>query len=224
VREWLSAKPVEADTMSTSSKEDSLRVTLDRLRKEAHAYFGICWPYFSPAKIMGSYDPFSALPESLKIQGNVIRDNLARLAIRIGPAIRRSPLLTEADERDVGHAIKGIRAALRFRAFEHWDTDVLHDEGNVIGVQRAGESQDRLLQSEVAKQEFDKWADSLNERLALIHSDDSDVADLPIRSSSKLIPAGYRPGTAFIMMWISAEQPELEDVSAAVKRSFNRLG
>ncbi len=174
--------------------------------------------------IVGTYDPFSSLPEPLRIQSGEIRAGLALLARRIGPAIRHSPLLTEADEHDAGHAIKGMQAALRYRAFKHWDADLLHDEGTVLGIQRAGQSQDFILGSGTAKQEFDKWADSLDERLALVHADDSDIADLPLRSTAKPIPAGYRPGTAFIMMWISSEPPELEDVSAAVKRCFKRFG
>jgi nucleoside 2-deoxyribosyltransferase len=215
---------MKADTMSTPSKEDSLHATLNLLRKEAHDYFGSCRSFFTAKLIAGTYDPFSSLSEALKNQSGRIRDDLASLAKRIGPAIRRSPLLTEADERDVGHAIKGMRAALRFRAFEHWDTDVLHDEGTMIGVHSAGESQKTILHYDRPKQEFDKWADSLYERLALVHSNDLDVANLPIRSSSKLIPAGYRLGTAFIMMWLSPEHPQLENVSAAVKRCFDRFG
>lgn len=208
--------------MSTSSEENSLHTTLNRLCKEAHDYFGSCRSYFTAKLIPGTYDPFLSLPKALKTQSGLLRDDLARLAKRIGPTVKRSPLLTEADERDVGHAIKGMRAALRFRKFEHWDTDVLHDEGTVIGVHRAGESQNAILNFDRPSQEFDKWAESLYERLDLVHTDDD--ADLPIRSPSRVIPAGYRPGTAFIMMWLSPEHPQLEDVSAAVKRCFDRFG
>ncbi len=136
---------MDAETMGTPPTEDNLRVTLNRLRKEAHTYSSSCSPCFSATLIVGTYDPFSALPDPLRVQSDIIRANLAELAKRIGPAIRRSPLLTQADEHDAGYAIKGMQAALRYRAFQHWDAELLHDEGTVLGVQSAGQSQNRIV-------------------------------------------------------------------------------
>jgi len=38
--------------------------------------------------------------------------------------------LTEADEREAGHAFKGMRAALRLQEFRNEDVEVLHDDEN----------------------------------------------------------------------------------------------
>jgi hypothetical protein len=208
-------------------KDSTLLERFARIQKEADGYFRKCSDFVGPPKPFFSPmdNPWSGLPKALKSRCNRLSEDLATFAHNLGPIVRRSPLLTEADEREVGHAIKGMRAAIRFRQFEHWDTDVLHDEGMVLGVRRAGESEDHNIPYPgEAKGVFDKWAKSLAHRLELITPGSTDTTDLPTVPSSKPIAAGYRPGTAFIMMWLSKEQPELDDVSNAVKRCFEQFG
>jgi hypothetical protein len=103
-----------------------------------------------------SYDFWNELPDYLKEKSNNLDIELVGLAHLIGPTIRRSPLLTEADDREAGHAIKGMRSALQLRRFMYWDTSVLHNEGIVLGVHKAGEDDDKHLRSEDAKNDFIK--------------------------------------------------------------------
>ena len=95
-------------------------------------------------------DYWNVLPAPLKKRSNALDNEIVGLAHLIGPIIRRSPLLTEADDREAGHTIKGMRSALRLRRFRYWDTSVLHDEGLVLGVQKAGEDDDTLVHPEHA--------------------------------------------------------------------------
>jgi hypothetical protein len=39
--------------------------------------------------------------------------------------------------------VKEMRAALQLRHYRHWDIEVLHDEGMVLGVQPSGQSGER---------------------------------------------------------------------------------
>ena len=155
---------------SGADRDLSLLERFARIRKEADGYFKKCSglvvqpnPYFSPRD-----NPWSGLPKALKSRCNRISENLAAFAHLLGAPVRQSPLLTEADEKAVGHAIKGMRAAIRFESFEHWDTDVLHDEGTVLGVRRAGEAERNIPHPDEAKTVFTKWAESLERRLELI--------------------------------------------------------
>jgi hypothetical protein len=43
-------------------------------------------------------------------------------------------------------------------------------------------------------------------------------------TAPKPIAAGYRPGTAFIMMWMSDAEPGLTDVSETIKDCFQKFG
>lgn len=154
--------------------------------------------------------------------GQAIAGRLAALAQQTALAIRRSPLLTEADERAAGHAFKGMRAALRFCSFEFEDIEILHDEGTVLGIQPAREREWKVEPSE-AKQEFEKWCSSLKSRLELADIRPSEGKDVPV-TGPRPIAAGYRPSTAFIMMWMAKGNPELEDVCNKIKECFRRFG
>lgn len=161
-------------------------------------------------------------PEELQKTAQELAGRLAALAQETASTIRRSPLLTEADEREAGHSFKGMRSALRFSSFEFEEIEVLHDEGTVLGVQPPRESVRNVAPTD-AKEAFNRWFDSLQTRLELADVRPIDGRDVPV-TGSRPIAAGYRPGTAFIMMWISRERPELDDVSQKIKECFARFG
>ena len=169
-----------------------------------------------------SKDYWAKLPEDAQAEAKSIASRLATLAQQTAPTIRRSPLLSEADEREAGHAFKGMRSALRFRDFEFEDVQVLHDEGSVLGV-RAAHENERLAGPSQAKRHFSWWCTSLIDRLELADLRPTEGKDISL-GSSQTIAAGYRPDTAFIMMWISKERPELEDACNKIKECFSRFG
>jgi hypothetical protein len=217
--------------MDRSATHNSIIDNLNDLCEEANVYFrrtaefltaeGRAWDSdFS--SILNSYEDYwQKLPLEIKNEGQSIAGKLAALAQQTAPAIRRAPLLTEADERVAGHAFKGMRAALKFRVVQFDDAEVLHDEGYVLGFRPASESE-RLCNPSVAADSYIRWCESLKDRLEIADIKLDDETDVPLRRP-KAIAAGYRPGTAFIMMWISPDHPELEDVSNTIKRCFNRF-
>jgi len=206
----------------TSTEGLSPHERLLTLRDHALDYFKECIADTGPPKIssLSEHDFWNDLTDSLKEKSKNLDTELVGLAHLIGPAIRHSPLLTEADDREAGHAIKGMRSALRFRRFRYWDTSLLHDEGIVLGVHKAGEDDDIHLHPEDAKNEFIKRCNALQSRLALIDPKGGLAADMPLLYPAETIAAGVRPGTAFIMMWMSEDKPELTDLNTTVKRCF----
>jgi hypothetical protein len=202
----------------------SLLERLASLRTQAESYFERALFACGPADPYSSRDYWKELPEELRSEGEGLRAEVAAMVRETGLAFRRSPLLTEADEREAGHAFKGMRAALRFRHFEHWGTEILHDEGTVLGVRRAGESEDYSLHPSAAHDAFVKWADALESRLQLMNQQTGTVVTDEPSGSAKPIAAGYRPGTAFIMMWMSKDKPDLIDLNNTIKRCFEAFG
>jgi hypothetical protein len=200
-------------------------VILKDINKRAGEYFKRCSDELGPSPPFHREGVWPILPEAIKKNGQILTERLALLAMRLGPSIRHSPLLTEADETAVGHAIKGMRAALRFNRFSHWDIDVLLDEGTVLGVRRAGESEEGTLKgAEEAKTAFHKWSGDLQRRLELMNLSEGESSTIPVMMARSALTAGIRRDTAFIMMRISKDHPELEDVCNAVKRCFQRFG
>ncbi|MEK6410098.1 MAG: hypothetical protein AABN34_24500 [Acidobacteriota bacterium] len=162
---------------------------------------------------------WSLLQPDLRAEALEIAAGLADLATSLGPAIRRSALLSEVDAREAGRAIKAMRAALKFRRFQHWDSSVLHDEDVVLGVRPGGESDDDPLTPSEAAEVFEYWAASLNGRLELIDPHAAGASELAL-IPTKSVATGYRPNTAFIMMWMAKDNPELTDLSNTIKRCF----
>ncbi len=165
-------------------------------------------------------EAWAALSADLRSESLEITTGLADLATAIGPAIRRSALMSDVDAKEAGREIKGMRAALRFRRYRFWDPSVLHDEDIVLGVQPAGEEDHWPLSPSEAATVFDTWAESLNGRLELIDPHGSGASGLEL-VPTKSVASGYRPNTAFIMMWMSKDKPELTDLSNAIKRCFS---
>ena len=205
-----------------SDAPKSILEQLENIDEDAIEHFNKILADYPEEEYWSSVDYWEELPSSLKAEAEEIRTRLAALAQQTGPAIRRSPLLTEADEREAGHEFKGMRAALRFRRFGHDDVEVLHDEGTVLGVQPAREYGPNVDPSE-AKEIFGTWVASLKTRLELADPQPSQTIDVAL-AAPKPIAAGYRPGTAFIMMWMSIDRPELTDVSETIKGCFSEFG
>lgn len=205
-----------------SDTPKSIIEQLEDIDKDSIVYFNKILAEYPNEEFSSDVDYWQDSPSSLKVEAEGIATRLAALAQQTGPAIRRSPLLTEADEREAGHAFKGMRAALRFRRFKHYDVEVLHDEGTVLGVQPASEYELNVYPPE-AKEIFNTWVVSLKNRLELADLRPSETTDVAL-TPPKPIAAGYRPGTGFIMMWMSKDRPELTDVSDTIKGCFSEFG
>ena len=140
----------------------------------------------------------------------------------ISNCIALSALLTEADRRDVGQWTKSIRASLRLRQYHNWDTEVLHDEGTVLGVRHPGQSDSEPMHPHDARPIFERGISNL---LGLV--DLLDVGPRHPTNETFLNPQAtvrYVPNTAFVMMQIDPTNPSLDDLYNTYKECFFNFG
>ena len=213
----------------------TLTEQLNQIKCRVHAYFNSAISSIPPldhdTKMAIKYEYgdrhkheyFANLSDDLHKECDNIMLLIVNLARASGTAIRRSPLLTEADELEASCSLKGMRAALRFRGYQRTELEIEHDEDVVLGVRPSRDREWILEEPEKAPEHFERWAASLMDRFDFIDPIGAEDFDL-MASASKPVAAGYRPSTAFIMMWISPSVPELVDVSDTVKTCFSEFG
>jgi hypothetical protein len=115
---------------------------LDVLKMDGEAYFDRTEAALKvvprPSRWMhDNRDHFWAeLPQELRDEAGRLTERLLALAGYIADAVGKAPLASEADQRDVMTGTKAMRAAFFLREFRSWTTEVLHDEGTVLGFSR----------------------------------------------------------------------------------------
>jgi hypothetical protein len=223
--------------MTESTQEGELHALLDGLKEDAAGYFQAAENALEDVEIEISARPFGLrseppqswserdqywanLPNGIRDAGARLTNRLVSLMGQIARAARNSPLSSEADQRDIVTATKAMRAALLYRRYRSWNVEVLNDEDVVLGVNPAGQSDDEPLDPGEAKRTFAGWAENIGSILDLAE------ASPGVGSSSNrdvIETVRYRPGTAFIMMWMDPAQPDLSDVADTVKEVFEKF-
>lgn len=207
----------------------SLSKSLAEIKEKAKAFF-------SSASEICTEDDFDFISSRIKadMYWDMLDDNLKNISISIQkdllkivseiiPLLKSSPLLNEADERDIGVCAKKIRATLRLRKFQYWDIEVLHDEGQVLGVSPPGQSEIDPSSPVQSEKSFNECIYQLESMTELIEIAPANISDgLPERNPN--LPRSYRPNTAFIMMSINPNNPELVDVYDTYKECFKEFG
>jgi hypothetical protein len=173
------------------------------------------WGY-SPSQI------WSHVPEEERKLAELLVRRTKEIVLHTIEGLKLSPLLGEADVADLRVAARRMHSALYFRRYEHWDTEVLHDEGTVLGVKPAGQSEDDIFPDD-AKKHFFSGFEKLMEVSQLLSPSEVDLPRAIVSSEARSVRR-YRPNTAFIMMWIDPAQPQLEDVKNCFKEVFGRFG
>jgi hypothetical protein len=167
-----------------------------------------------PSEVVSEEDRTSFLP--------LISDRLRRLAFAVIEASQQSPLVGDVDRGQIRIALREMLAALQFQKYFFWEAHVLNDEDRVLGVQPAGQQHEACSLRDARSGFFD-GLDKVRQVLKLIYPSDTPLATAIARSEASAVKK-YRPNTAFIMMWISKERPELEDVKNCFKEVFKQFG
>jgi hypothetical protein len=147
---------------------------------------------------------------------------IPKFIVKLIEASKSSPVVSDVDRGDLRVSMREILAALKFRRYQHWGTNVLNDEDRVLGVEPPGQREDDCRAQEAFK-EFLAARDNVQRIIDLLVPTDTPEATAIARSETANIKR-YRPNTAFIMMWISKEHPELEDVKNCIQEVFKKFG
>lgn len=165
---------------------------------------------------------WDCLSRETQAKSGELIDRILPTFARLSHLAKGSPLTGEEDVRDVKEATKAIRAALRLRRYWYHDTEVLHDEGAVLGVRRAEQSEDEPESPKDAYVTFSKSLTKVASILKLVEASGFSNGETLVTGAD---PASkYRSGTAFIMMWMDPERPELTDVVDTVRSVFASFG
>jgi nucleoside 2-deoxyribosyltransferase len=218
------------------TKQDASPGLADRVRLlvgDAEKYFASAIETLASVKREGRIttmlyerDPdhfFSQLNSKQRHDAEVLVERLIALGGEIATSARTSVLVTDADQLDIATLLKGMRAALRLRRYRAWDSEVLHDEGVVLGVRRASQSDDEACPPEDADRIFSQHAARLMDILNLILSGGTAVGAIS-STQDRTATTRLKQNTAFIMMWIDKSQTELEDVATMIKETFRGFG
>lgn len=208
--------------MTSVSALADLEARLSEAREEAKRFFADCEALRQ--KLGASFE----LSEDLVRKGKEISARFDDALVRIASLVRQSPMFGSTDLQALQLAVRQISAALRLRRHREWGPEVLHDEGLVLGVSPAGFSEDELSPPEVLA-ELDKALDQVSRRVGVLRAQaEAEVAGEAVPAWLPHPPSApglrIQPGTAFIMMMIDPDKPELEDVKRAIQEEFARFG
>jgi hypothetical protein len=210
-------------TMASVAVIPELETELSQARDAAEALLA----QFAAMIEAERFSIYSILPPDVLARAREISARFHVPLVRVLALARQSQMLGSTDVDAIRLAAKRIEAALRLREYEEWGPQILNDEDRVLGVRPAGFSEDRWLPPDRALMEIDDALDQVLRRLGVL-SAETEVELASNASPARLIPAaqalGIRPGTAFIMMMIDPERPELEDIKQAIREECARFG
>jgi hypothetical protein len=208
-----------------------MRQQLRELAGRADAYFdqahrALAEAHTGPYSLyaVSGHDYWAELPEAIQDAGTALVTDVLAFTGKLAEASRSGALTSTEDTTEVRVAAKKMRAAIRLTRYFYQEPEVVHDEGTVLGFRPASQSEGGALPPPTAKAEFRENAGVLSDVLRLVES--SGHADMAVSGSQVGSPAAaqrFRPGTAFLMMWMDPAQPALLDVMDAVKETFARF-
>jgi hypothetical protein len=161
------------------------------------------------------------VPDEMQAHADTLVRRLLAWGGQFAPLLKVAPLASESDQRELMLGIKSIRSAILLRKFRHQDADVLHNEDVVLGLRPAWQSDNEPLRPSAAKAEVADTARTILAAVQLVEASGNlsggGISEVTDKGGGA---ARYRPGIAFLMMWMDKSKPELEDVSVAVKEVF----
>lgn len=207
--------------------QPSLRETIREIAVDAQAFFDAVSktdfkaeeeiPFMLSVYVAAEHYWNQLTPELQQTADTLTGRTLSTCA-SLAESARASALAGPEDVRDVKVAAKTMRAALHLRSYQYAEADVIHDEGTVLGLRPASQSEGSGLTPENAAAEFKTCIQTLGAVLRLVEASSQ---DLPVATlATSVPPAKYRAGTAFIMMWMDPKHPELTDVADTVRSVF----
>ena len=187
---------------------EEIRETLDRLKTAGIEFFESI-PDMDRVSTLNWSDHLSdcyweQLNEVQQEASQKLRSNLLQSVKTISNCIAHSPLLTEADNRDLSRWAKSLRSALRLRRYDSWNPEILHDEGTVLGYQPSGQSDDNPMHRDKARFVFERDIKNLMNLVDLIEFEPKQPFDERMFNPQATVQ--FELNTAFVMMQIGPFQ------------------
>lgn len=211
----------------TEMPKSDLRLLLEGLREDATTYFQAvnCEIGTVETDYWSRNDPelyWRHVKDELIAVARGLADRLVSYSAQVAAAMRNAPLVSTEDSADLRESTKAMRAALRLRRYQFHEVEVINDEDRILGVRPARQTENESLPPLEADVIFRDHTSQLLQMLKLVEAS-ADLSSPPPDASAKST-AQYRPGTAFIMMWMDPARSELIDVVDAIKEIFRRFG
>jgi len=209
---------------------ENLIKNLNSIHKQGVAYFrkasdlldGEIWSSDPWGKV-DREEFWNKLDSKLQKKAKSIISKTISIAPLISESARLTTYLSKTDQIDLGHAIKGLRSSVLLCRYRYWGPEVLHDEGDVLGVTPAGQADDEGIPSSDALPIFEECYRRIIDVVELVNPLTVEIAEKNILTTGQK-SAAIQPDTAFIMMWMDPKKAELEDVYMSIKRCFANFG
>jgi hypothetical protein len=215
--------------VSEAPKSD-LRLLIEALRKDAGDYFRELARYVKEEPSEPWHTRFSPdhywqqVSEDSLQTAREIAQRVVRYSAQVAEVMRAAPLVGGEDLADLRHATKAMRASLQLRRYRFEEIEVLNDEDRILGVRPATQSDNEPLPPLEADVVFYDNASAILRILALVEASADLTPPGTGAAASSIDAPRYRPGTAFVMMWMDPAHPDLTDICDAVKDTFRRFG
>lgn len=206
-----------------------MRTALRALSIQANSYFDEAQVHFKDyhadpfLQFSSGKDYWEDLTPELKAKGEDIITSTLTILGNIAEASKHAVLTSSEDTSQLRLAAKKLKAAVRFKRYYFHPAEVVHDEGRVLGFKQASQSEGNSVDPTNAKSIFNEYlgivADILrNIEISQLQSG-SGTTDFDV--SQTVDGQKFRPGTAFLMMWMDPSQDGLPDVMDTVKSVFS---
>jgi hypothetical protein len=210
--------------MAISRTELEAEVT--NLVSSARVYFDKCHAALGEKAtdnlLMDQADYYwSDIPDPLRAEANDFRQRIISLTQRAMGLCRASLLVSDADLSEVKVIAKRLLALIRLRDYFYERPRVVQDEGAILGIQPGAQEERGPQPPRRAFRSFSREAESLSR---IIDLTDNETSLAATTKGSEPNVSAYRQNSAFVMMWMDASKPELEDVRDAVVEVFRAFG
>jgi hypothetical protein len=102
-------------------------------------------------------------------------------------------MMGDIDVNAMQRVLRTIGAAIRLRDYHEWETEVLHDEGTVLGVKSAGSGEWREIRPPQASERVRNALDEATRRIGILRAE-AEVQPPPIRPAVRPRQSSYSRG------------------------------
>lgn len=208
---------------------ESLSKQLASLESRALAWFSeveSLWSSFS--KEHGRYydnddmiEFYRNLPAEFIEKSEAIKSDMAEFSATLISQSQSSALASAADQGELRIYARRMISALDFKEYRFYEARLMSWEDQVYGVDPASQTESYVSPSS----SIQIFTDTIEKVRRLLLFVKTSVSDHSVRQNAALASGSQsRPDSAFIMMWMSEEHPELEDVKIGIAEVFSEFG